>query len=72
MTEPEKHIPLDEDTKEAQIAHMEAIGSIQPGCRACQEFYNSPKPVNVFAPRHTASSRCRSGKNSHCTCDTCF
>lgn len=25
-----------------------------------------------FMPSHYASSRCRSGGNNHCTCDTCF
>lgn len=25
-----------------------------------------------FAPSHTASPRCLSGKRNHCTCDTCF
>lgn len=27
---------------------------------------------NIMFPSHDASSRCESGKRSHCTCDTCF
>jgi hypothetical protein len=25
-----------------------------------------------FGPSHDASTRCQSGRRSHCTCDTCF
>jgi hypothetical protein len=55
-----------------EIRTLERNGSIKRGCNYCREFYRSAHPLNVFAPRHTASSRCRSGHNNHCTCDTCF
>ena len=59
--------------KQAQLRRLEATGSIDPGCDYCRhEFYARDQPVHVFAPRHTASSRCRSGKRPHCTCDTCW
>ena len=54
------------------IVTMEKSGSIKRDCAACQEFYTSALPLDVFAPRHTASSHCRSGHRNHCTCDTCF
>lgn len=55
-------------------ANVEILGlwSIVPGCAACREFYDAKSPVDVFAPRHTASTRCQSGRRDHCTCDTCF
>lgn len=59
--------------KQEQIKRMEATGAIDPDCDYCRhEFYARDNPVHVFAPRHTASSRCESGRRSHCTCDTCF
>jgi hypothetical protein len=33
---------------------------------------NFRRPARGFAPSHTASPRCMSGKRPHCTCDTCF
>lgn len=54
------------------IARMEKSGRIKRGCEACLEFYHSADPINVFAPAHTATSHCRSGKRNHCTCDGCF
>lgn len=44
-----------------------------PGeCRTCdREYWPDPKRVTSM-PSHEASSRCESGKRSHCTCDTCY
>lgn len=39
------------------------------GCDYCRRLALARED---FAPRHTASDRCRSGKRAHCTCDTCF
>jgi hypothetical protein len=64
--------PPPEPDKAEQIRRMEKTGSIVRGCLACREFYDAPNPLDVFAPRHTASQRCESGKRPHCTCDTCF
>lgn len=56
-----------------QVAVMTEHGSIDPDCATCQRtFLSAERPVNVMAPRHTASVRCQSGKRPHCTCDTCF
>jgi hypothetical protein len=65
----------DPETRDEQVARMERDGQLDPECRMCRdEYYARPDtmPVDVFAPRHKASSRCRSGSHSHCTCDTCF
>lgn len=56
-------------TEEQVIAQRVASGSIVKGCSGCEPFFRDP---NAMAPRHKASDRCRSGKRSHCTCDTCF
>lgn len=66
---------MTEETVEEMISRLEKSGDIDPTCRMCQEiFYPAYKTgiTIVFAPRHKASSRCQSGKHSHCTCDTCF
>lgn len=57
------------ETKEQRIARQVRQGSIVEGCKGCEIFFDNP---DAFAPRHKASDRCRSGKRSHCTCDTCF
>jgi hypothetical protein len=57
------------------IARMEASGDLDPECRMCREEVYAridTMPGDVFMPRHKASVRCRSGRRSHCTCDTCF
>lgn len=57
------------------IKHWERIGALDPTCSMCrEEFYDKvPQPEHLpFMPSHKASSRCESGKRSHCTCDTCF
>ena len=59
------------ETRAERIARLEAMGSIAPDCAACREFYEH-KTLDPFAPRHTASGGCRSGKRAHCTCDGCF
>lgn len=67
--------PVTEMTIDERIAHYESTGAIAAGCRLCDE---AAYPVlraghdMPFMPRHTASSRCRSGHRPHCTCDTCF
>lgn len=62
--------------KEEYIKQLEDEGKLDPNCNGCKEFYNEIKNGKeyweVFAPRHKASSMCRSGKYPHCTCDTCF
>jgi len=41
---------------------------LKPGeCHYCDKH----KPGEMMPP-HDASSRCESGKHSHCTCDACF
>lgn len=59
------------------IEELEAAGEIDPNCKSCQIYvYPSLREGkslgDIFAPRHKASERCRSGKYAHCTCDTCF
>jgi len=39
----------------------------EPGCEYCAKHRDDP-----MMPPHQASSRCESGKRSHCTCDTCW
>ena len=57
----------------AVIAALERQGAIKPDCRECQEaFYKSSSPESAFYPRHTAMVSCQSGRDPHCTCDTCF
>lgn len=56
-----------------QVERLEAVGSIDPECAACRDyFYGAENPLNVMAPRHKASSRCESGKRLHCTCPVCW
>lgn len=38
----------------------------------CSYCDNQRTMDSTFFPSHNASSRCRSGGRSHCTCDTCF
>ena len=64
-------------TIEEYIRELENKGMLDPNCRTCQNvFYpairNGMQYTDIFAPRHKASPRCRSGKYPHCTCDTCF
>lgn len=37
------------------------------GCDYCEKYKD-----DQMMPPHEASSFCKSGKRSHCTCDTCF
>lgn len=60
------------ETRGERIMRLEELGTINPFCDYCQEFYKAKDPATHFAPRHTASPGCRSGKRPHCTCDTCF
>lgn len=59
------------------ILRLETDGEIDRACKTCQAIF-IPKLklgimlTSIFAPRHKASSRCRSGGYHHCTCDTCF
>jgi hypothetical protein len=59
------------ETRAERIKRWEEMGSLDPNCAACQEFYNHPT-LSPFAPSHRPSSRCRSGGRAHCTCDACF
>lgn len=61
------HVPT--ETEDEQIAWMVSQGFIVEGCKGCEVFFREP---GAFAPRHKASSMCRSGKRSHCSCDCCF
>jgi hypothetical protein len=59
------------------IRNLEEQGELDPDCKMCIEIFYSAilkgkTLTDIFAPRHKASARCRSGKHSHCTCDTCF
>lgn len=64
---------VSDETREEMIARWEKEGYLDPTCLGCKEYYEYPgMPTGVFAPRHSASTRCESGKRPHCTCDTCF
>ena len=59
------------------IKMLEKEGWISPTCEYCKaafypELEHGAKFGNIFAPRHRASKNCKSGMNSHCTCDSCF
>ena len=68
------------ETRDEMIQRWEKEGRLNPDCRFCQDEYYAKKslPSDVFAPRHEGSKNCESGslasggRNSHCTCDTCF
>lgn len=74
--------PVVHDLREAlradKIKALEAAGRLDPSCPTCVEIFYPywrtgwPGSSPPFAPAHKASDRCRSGKNPHCTCDTCF
>lgn len=55
------------ETREERIKRLEASGTLDPKCRACDEFYMHPT-LNPFAPRHNS----KDGHYPHCTCDACF
>jgi len=62
---------------EQYIKNLELAGDIDPECKSCQtHFYphlrEGKELYKIFAPRHKASSSCRSGNHNHCTCDSCF
>jgi hypothetical protein len=59
------------------IRELEEARGIDPECRTCQEIFyprlkEGKKLYEIFAPGHQPSRYCQSGKNNHCTCDTCF
>lgn len=61
----------------AYIKEMEALGLMDKNCKTClnvfyPEVAKGKKIIEIFAPAHKASTRCKSGKYNHCTCDTCF
>jgi hypothetical protein len=63
--------------RETYIHSLEQMKELDPDCKMCQEIYYPKLQAgqlisDIFAPRHKASDRCKSGKYSHCTCDTCF
>lgn len=65
------------DTIDYYIKELEILGFIDPNCQGCTNIFypqlrEGKKITEIFAPRHEASPRCKSGKNPHCTCDTCF
>lgn len=59
------------ESREQRLARLEAAGIVVASCPGCAEFYAHPK-ADPFTPRHNASSRCKSGKKNHCTCEACF
>jgi len=63
---------MSNETREQMIARWESEGWLVPDCPGCRERYEAKMPTDVFGPRHTASSRCESGKREHCSCGTCF
>lgn len=60
------------ERRDEVLERWERSGIIERGCKGCQDFYDAKDPYCVFAPRHTASVRCESGKKPHCTCAICF
>jgi hypothetical protein len=42
--------------------------SRKPGCPTC----DTDPDGKAMMPPHEASSKCESGKHTHCSCDTCF
>jgi hypothetical protein len=67
---------MSDDTKR-YIEDMESLGVIDRECKFCKRIFypeleKGARLDKIFAPRHKASLRCRSGHYNHCTCDTCF
>jgi len=61
------------ETREQIIKRWEDGRELVLGCVGCKPFYDwQGLPVDLYAPRHKASTRCESGKKPHCTCDRCF
>lgn len=59
------------------IKELEKEGKIDPNCKGCKSMFypaleEGTQLGRIFAPRHIPSKYCKSGKNNHCTCDTCF
>jgi hypothetical protein len=68
---------LEEVQIQVYITQLEKMGEISSDCKMCVEIFypqllSSKKLYEIFAPGHIASSRCKSGKHPHCTCDVCF
>jgi hypothetical protein len=59
------------ETREERLARWEKLGIYDPNCEQCREIVEHPL-LDPFMPRHKAMATCRSGKQPHCTCDTCF
>ena len=69
-------------TSKEKIQQLEDRGDLDPTCKMCTKIFypyykNEWSDVRAckstpFAPHHKASKYCLSGKNNHCTCDTCF
>jgi hypothetical protein len=59
------------ETREERLKRWHEMGTIDLNCDYCKEMIDHPT-LNAFMPRHRASTMCRSGRRSHCTCDTCF
>lgn len=77
--------PLDQETRKkvdeltAQGRYLEAVELLRTGERRhklapgeCQYCDRERAAGSSFHPSHDASSTCKSGKHSHCTCDSCF
>lgn len=69
-------------TREEKIQQLEDRGDLDPNCDMCKKifypfylnewsYYNQFQKT-PFAPSHKASKFCKSGRENHCTCDTCF
>jgi len=58
------------DSDKKWLQSKERRHQVPPGeCKICD---SERAANNKFHPPHDASSRCESGKHSHCSCDVCF
>jgi hypothetical protein len=58
--------------QEKRLARGERMQVQRDGsCEFCNKWGPAPGEIKLF-PSHDPSTRCESGKRSHCTCDTCF
>jgi len=68
---------LDEVAIQVFITQFEREKELDPNCKTCVEVFYAQLLAgknfsDIFAPRHKASDKCKSGKHTHCSCDTCF